>query len=106
MNSPAKNALRLKMAGLIFTLAGLVAFMVLGDKMGDFEKPVAAAPRDYVFIAGAWLVAAHLCRCRADCPPCRFKRCAAVDKRACAPRRIAKASRFHPDYSVLRNCGS
>src|SRR4249919_1577343 len=59
MNSPAKDALRLKMAGLIFTLAGLVAVMVLGDKMGGFEKPVAAAPRDYVFIAGAWLVAAH-----------------------------------------------
>ncbi len=49
----------MKMAGLIFTLAGLVAVMVLGDKMGDFEKPVAAAPRDYVFIASAWLVAAH-----------------------------------------------
>jgi hypothetical protein len=59
MNSPAKNALRLKMAGLIFGWTGLVAVMVLGDKMGDFEKPLAAAPRDYVFIAGAWLVAAH-----------------------------------------------
>ena len=59
MNSPAKNALRLKMAGLIFTFAGLVACMAIGD-MGDFEKPVAAAPRNYVFIAGAWLVAAHL----------------------------------------------
>ena len=59
MNSPAKNALRLKMAGLIFTFAGLVACMAIGE-MGDFEKPVAAAPRDYVFIAGAWLVAAHL----------------------------------------------
>ena len=34
--------------------------MELSDKMKDFEKPVAAAPRDYVFIAGAWLVAAHL----------------------------------------------
>jgi hypothetical protein len=33
--------------------------MAIGE-MGDFEKPVAAAPRDYVFIAGAWLVAAHL----------------------------------------------
>ena len=59
MNSPAKNALRLKMAGLIFTFAGLVACMAIGD-MGDFEKPVAAAPRNYVFIVGAWLVAAHL----------------------------------------------
>ena len=59
MNSPAKNALRLKMAGLIFTLAGLVAFAAIGE-MGDFEKPVAAAPRNYVFIAGAWLIAAHL----------------------------------------------
>ena len=60
MNSPAKNALRLKMAGLIFTLAGFIAVMALGDKMEGLEKPVAAAPRDYVFIAGAWLVAAHL----------------------------------------------
>src|SRR5580765_2591545 len=59
MNTPAKNALRLKMAGLIFTFAGLVACMAIGD-MGDFEKPVAAAPRNYVFIVGAWLVAAHL----------------------------------------------
>ena len=52
MNSLAKNALRLKMAGLIFILAGLVAFAAIGE-MGDFEKPVAAAPRNYVFIAGA-----------------------------------------------------
>jgi TM2 domain-containing membrane protein YozV len=59
MNSPAKNALRLKMAGLILTLAGFVAVMMLGEKIGDLEKPLAAAPRDYVFIAGAWLVAAH-----------------------------------------------
>jgi hypothetical protein len=54
MNSPAKNALRLKMAGLVFILAGLVAFSQL-DK--DFES---GALRDYVFVAGAWLVAAHL----------------------------------------------
>jgi TM2 domain-containing membrane protein YozV len=60
MNSPAKNALRLKMAGLIITLAGFVAFMVLGDETGNLEKSVAAAPGDYVFVAGAWLVAAHL----------------------------------------------
>ena len=59
MNSPAKNALRLKMAGLILTFAGLVAFVAIGE-MGDFEKPVAAAPRNYVFIAGAWLIAAQL----------------------------------------------
>ena len=32
MNSPAKNALRLKMAGLIFTFAGLVAFVAIGDR--------------------------------------------------------------------------
>jgi len=54
MNSPAKNALRLKMAGLVFILAGLVAFSQL-DK--DFES---GALREYVFVAGAWLVAAHL----------------------------------------------
>jgi len=60
MNSPAKNALRLKMAGLTLTLAGFVAFAALGDKMENFEKPAAAALRDYVFIAGAWLIAAHL----------------------------------------------
>jgi len=59
MNSPAKNALRLKMAGLIFTFVGVVAFTAIGE-MGDFEKPVAAAPRNYVFIAGAWLIAAQL----------------------------------------------
>ena len=60
MKLPAKNALRLKIAGLILTLAGFVAIAVLGDKMEDFEKPVGAAPRHYVFIAGAWLIAAHL----------------------------------------------
>src|SRR5882762_4207445 len=60
MNSPAKNALRLKMAGLIFTLAGFAAFPLLGDRMGDLEAAAGAAPRDYVFIAGAWLIAAHL----------------------------------------------
>jgi TM2 domain len=54
MKSPAKNALRLKMAGLVFTVAAFIAFSQL-DK--DFES---AAPRDYVFVAGAWLVAAHL----------------------------------------------
>jgi len=59
MNSLAKNALRLKMAGLVFILAGFVTLTQL-DNMVDFEKPVAAAPRDYVFVAGAWLVAAYL----------------------------------------------
>src|SRR6266487_4634710 len=59
MNSPPKNALRLKMAGLVFILASL-GVLTQFDKMVDFEKPVAAAPRDYVFVAGAWLVAAHL----------------------------------------------
>jgi TM2 domain len=60
MNSPAKDALRLKMAGLILILAGLVALALLGDKIANLERAVAAAPRDYAFIAGAWLVAAHL----------------------------------------------
>ena len=60
MSSPAKNPLRLKMAGLILVLAGFAAFPVLGDKLGDLEESAAAAPRDYVFIAGAWLIAAHL----------------------------------------------
>src|SRR5438552_15113427 len=60
MSSPAKNALRLKMAGLMLVLAGFAAFPVIGDQMGDFEEPAAAAPRDYVFIAGAWLIAAHV----------------------------------------------
>jgi TM2 domain len=59
MNSPPKNALRLNMAGLVFILASL-GVLTQFDKMVDFEKPVAAAPRDYVFVAGAWLVAAHL----------------------------------------------
>ena len=60
MNSSARNALRLKMGGLILTLAGFVALALLAAEIEDFEKPVAAAPRDYLFIAGAWLVAAHL----------------------------------------------
>ena len=60
MNSSSRNAQRLKMGGLILTLAGFVALAVLGAEIGDFEKPAAAAPRDYLFIAGAWLVAAHL----------------------------------------------
>jgi phosphate/sulfate permease len=60
MSSTDENALRLKMAGLILTLAGFVGFMVLGDRMDSLEEPVAAAPRSYALIAGAWLVAAHL----------------------------------------------
>ena len=60
MNSLTRNALRLKIGGLILTFAGFVALAVLGAEIGDFEKPAAAAPRDYLFIAGAWLVAAHL----------------------------------------------
>ena len=60
MSTSAKNALRLKMAGLMITLAGFAAFPVLGDHLGDLEEPLAAAPRDYVFIAGAWLIAAHV----------------------------------------------
>lgn len=60
MNSPAKDALRLKMAGLLFMGLGFVAFAVLGETMGDIETLVAAALRDYVFFAGAWLVAAHV----------------------------------------------
>jgi len=60
MSTTGRNALRLKMAGLILTLAGFVGFMVLGDRVDSLEKPVAAAPRDFALIAGAWLVAAHL----------------------------------------------
>ena len=60
MNASARNALRLKMGGLILTLAGFVALALLAAEMEDFAKSVAAAPRDYLFIAGAWLVAAHL----------------------------------------------
>ena len=60
MNSTAKNALRLKMAGLVFTSAGIVALKVPEYMLGEIERLVAAAPRDYVFVAGAWLVAAHL----------------------------------------------
>ena len=60
MNPSARNALRLKMGGLILTLAGFVALAVLAAEIEDFGKSVAAAPRDYLFIAGAWLVAAHL----------------------------------------------
>ena len=60
MNSSARNALRLKMGGLILTLAGFVALALLAAEIEDFEKSVAAAPRDYLFLAGAWLVAAHL----------------------------------------------
>jgi hypothetical protein len=60
MNSPAEDALRLKMAGLVFILGGFVAFAVLGDRMEDIERLMTATPRDFVFLATAWLVAAHL----------------------------------------------
>ena len=60
MSTPAKNALRLKMAGLVITAAGFAAFPVLGDRMNDFEEPAAAAAGHFVLIAGAWLIAAHL----------------------------------------------
>jgi hypothetical protein len=54
-----KNAVRLKMTGLVFIVASFVAFAQL-DNMVNFDKPAAAAPLDYVFAASAWLVAAHL----------------------------------------------
>ena len=106
MNSPAKDALRLKMAGLIFTLAGLVAVMVLGDKMGGFEKPVAAAPRDYVFIAGAWLVAAHFVAFGLIVLLAGLNDVPLLTSARARRGVMQKASRFHPDYSVLRICGS
>ncbi|HTE16052.1 MAG TPA: TM2 domain-containing protein [Burkholderiales bacterium] len=60
MTPPVKDALRLKMAGLFFMVLGFVGFAVLGEKMGDIEKLMAAAARDYVYFAGVWLVAAHV----------------------------------------------
>ena len=53
MSTTGRNALRLKMAGLILALAGFVGFMVLGDRVDSLEKPVAAAPRDFALIANA-----------------------------------------------------
>jgi TM2 domain-containing membrane protein YozV len=60
MSSPAKDALRLKMAGLLFIVFGFVVVGVFGEKMGDIEWLLAATPGDFAFSAGAWLVAAHL----------------------------------------------
>ena len=59
MNSPARNALRLKMAGLILTLAGFVALRCLPTRSRISKSPWPLR-RATIFIAGAWLVAAHL----------------------------------------------
>lgn len=57
---PIKDALRLKMAGLLFMVLGFVGFSVTGDKMGDIGNLLTDSPRGFAFFAGTWLVAAHL----------------------------------------------
>ena len=60
MNSSAKDALRLKMAGLILIVVGLTGFGLTGDAMGDGSKSPNRPAGLYRTDAGAWLVAAHV----------------------------------------------
>jgi TM2 domain-containing membrane protein YozV len=41
-------------------MLGFVGFSVLGEQMEGIEKLLAAAARDVLFLAGTWLLAAHL----------------------------------------------
>ncbi len=60
MTSPAKDALKLKMTGLLLVALGFVGFSVFSEKMEGIETLLAAAEREGLFLAGAWLLAAHL----------------------------------------------
>ena len=60
MNSSAKDALRLKMAGLILIVISIACFAVIGDAVGDGSKFLTGTAAYVAQMAGAWLVAAHV----------------------------------------------
>ncbi len=60
INSPAKDARRLKMAGLMFMVLGAAGFAVIGNAVGDGSKLLTGTPRYIALVAGAWLVVAHV----------------------------------------------
>ncbi|MEO8442769.1 MAG: TM2 domain-containing protein [Betaproteobacteria bacterium] len=60
MSSPVKDALRLKMGGLILLVAGFAGFGFIGDAIGDGSKLLTGTPAFIAQIAGAWLIAAHV----------------------------------------------
>jgi TM2 domain-containing membrane protein YozV len=60
INSPAKDARRLKMAGLIFIVLGAAGFAVIGNAVGDGSKLFTGTPPYISLVAGAWVVVAHV----------------------------------------------
>lgn len=60
MNSPAKSARRLKMAGLMLMVVCVVGFAVLREAVGDDSKLLTGTPRYIALIAGARMVLAHV----------------------------------------------
>ncbi|MCY7308695.1 MAG: TM2 domain-containing protein [Rhodoferax sp.] len=60
MSSPAQDALRLKMGGLILMVAGVAGCGFIGEAVGDGSKLLTGTPVSIAQIAGAWLIAAHV----------------------------------------------